>query len=485
MTKPTFNKNKAGEIISARIRVCDGYNLDGTKRTRSRTLKKPLGMSDAKFTKLAQEETLKDEMRYKEGYELDKRKTFAEYAAYVMDCKASSGVKRSTLDRYASLLRRINAGIGAIKLQDLRPQHLTQFYKQLKRGEVRVQPATATPAQDFKALLRSRKLTQAALATCTGIPRTTISGICKGHVTTLENAVEIAKALQMKRSELFTVKKNTKPLSQKTIIEHHVLISEILSQAEKEMLVPYNAAKKVTNLPKATKRTTPNYFQPETLLAIRAALQEEPLKWRVLVHLMMVTGCRRGEIVGLKWSAIDLEKKTIRIENNLLYSKTIGAYEETPKTESSVRSLFLSDGTVALLQEYREEWQAMRKQYGTAWNSFLQIPDGSGTLHTVRAEYLFVMEQTGKVGYPMHPDSPTRFLNNFSARHGLPHINPHAFRHSLASMLGANGFDVVTVSELLGHSNTSTTMNIYEHVIESKKEEAANFISDFFLRKQA
>ena len=291
MTKPTFNKNKAGEIVSARIRVCDGYNLDGTKRIRTRTIKKPHGMSDAKFQKLAQEETLKDEMRYKEGYELDKRKTFAEYAAYVMDCKASSGVKRSTLERYASLLRRINAGIGSIKLQDLRPQHLTQFYKQLKRGEVRVQPATATPAQDFKALLRSRKITQAALATCTGIPRTTISGICKGHATTLENAISIAKALQMKRSELFTVKKNTKPLSQKTIIEHHVLISEILTQAEKEMLVPYNAAKKVTNLPKTTKRTTPNYFQPETLLAIRAALQEEPLKWRVLVHLMMVRAC--------------------------------------------------------------------------------------------------------------------------------------------------------------------------------------------------
>lgn len=114
-------------------------------------------MSDAKFQKLAQEETLKDEMRYRDGYELDKRKTFAEYAAYVMDCKASSGVKRSTLERYASLLRRINAGIGAMKLQDLRPQHLTQFYKQLKRGEVRVQPATATPAQDFKALLRAGK----------------------------------------------------------------------------------------------------------------------------------------------------------------------------------------------------------------------------------------------------------------------------------------------------------------------------------------
>ena len=485
MVKPTFNKNKAGEIVSARIRVCDGYNLDGTKRIRSRTLKKPLGMSDAKFQKLAQEETLKDEMRYRNGYELDKRKTFAEYAAYVIDCKASSGVKRSTLDRYASLLRRINAGIGAMKLQDLRPQHLTAFYKQLQRGEIRLQPATATPAQDFKALLRSRKLTQAALATCTGIPRTTISGICKGQATTLENAVEIAKALQMKRSELFTVKKNAEPLSQKTIIEHHVLISEILSQAEKEMLVPYNAAKKVTNLPKATKRTTPNYFQPETLLAIRAALQEEPLKWRVLVHLMMVTGCRRGEILGLKWSAIDLKKKTIRIENNLLYSKNIGIYEETPKTESSVRSLLLSDETVALLQEYREEWQAMRKQYGTAWNSFLQIPDGSGTLHSVRAEYLFVMEQVGKIGYPMHPDSPTKFLNRFSERHGLPHINPHAFRHSLASVLGADGIDIVMISKWLGHSNVSTTMNIYEHVIESEKKEVINCISEDLLQKQA
>ena len=100
------------------------------------------------------------------------------------------------------------------------------------------------------------------------------------------------------------------PLSNKTILEHHRLISTILAQAEKEMLVPYNAASKAT--PPRTAKKDPNYFQPETVTAILEALESEPLKWRLITHLLIVTGGRRGEIMGLKWEKVDFDNSQVR-----------------------------------------------------------------------------------------------------------------------------------------------------------------------------
>ena len=65
----------------------------------------------------------------------------------------------------------------------------------------------------------------------------------------------------------------------------------------------------------------------------------------------------------------------------------------------------------------------------------------------------------------MHPDSVTDWMNKFSKRHELPHINPHAFRHTMASMLYFNGVDSVSISKRLGHAQVSTTANIYAHVM--------------------
>lgn len=66
----------------------------------------------------------------------------------------------------------------------------------------------------------------------------------------------------------------------------------------------------------------------------------------------------------------------------------------------------------------------------------------------------------------MHPDSVTDWLGKFSQRHNLPHINPHAFRHTMASMLYYSGVDSVSISQRLGHAQVSTTANIYAHVME-------------------
>lgn len=99
-----------------------------------------------------------------------------------------------------------------------------------------------------------------------------------------------------------------------------------------------------------------NYFQPEQVAAIREALEEEPIKWRTLVHLLLITGCRRGEVLGLKWDKVDFTSNQAYICNNILYSADVGIYEDTPKTERSKRYVSLPTETIQLLRQYRA-WQ--------------------------------------------------------------------------------------------------------------------------------
>ena len=251
-------------------------------------------------------------------------------------------------------------------------------------------------------------------------------------------------------------------LSAKTILEHHRLISTVLDQAEKESLVPFNVASKAT-LPKVQKKEV-NYFQPEQIAAIRDALELEPIKWKTLVHMLLITGARRGEVLGLKWNKVDFEGNKIHICNNILYRADRGIYKDTPKTKTSDRFISLPVETMQLLRRYRS-WQAEdRLRLGAYYEN---------------QDFVFAQDN----GKPMHPDSVTTWLDRFSKRHGLPHINPHAFRHTMASMLYFNGVDSVTISTRLGHAQVSTTADIYAHVMEEADQKSADILADIFLRK--
>lgn len=83
----------------------------------------------------------------------------------------------------------------------------------------------------------------------------------------------------------------------------------------------------------------------------------------------------------------------------------------------------------------------------------------------------------------MNPQSIGRWLTDFSKRHDLPHINPHSFRHTVASVLIANGTDVVTVSKQLGHASVATTESFYSHIIEENLNKASECIADVMLRR--
>lgn len=258
-------------------------------------------------------------------------------------------------------------------------------------------------------------------------------------------------------------KRNGNNLSAKTVLEHHRLISTVLEQAVKECLVPFNVASRAV-LPKVEKKNV-NYFQPEDIANIREAMEAEPLKWKTLIHLFLITGARRGELLGLKWDKVDFENNRIYICNNILYSPDIGVYEDTPKTETSKRYIALPEETMKLLKQYKREQAEEQLKMG---------------IKHLRSGFVFCQYD----GKPMHPDSVTDYLKKFSKRNNLPHINPHAFRHTMASMLYYNGVDSVSISKRLGHAQVSTTANIYAHVVEQADKKNAEILSDIFLKSQ-
>ena len=283
-----------------------------------------------------------------------------------------------------------------------------------------------------------------------------------GHIKLCDLRVDHLNDLYTSLSADGLNKKTGGKLSTKTIIEHHRLISTVLEQAFKERLVIFNVARQA-ELPRMEKKDV-NYFQPEQIEAIRNALENEQQKWKMLVHLLLITGARRGEILGLKWDKVDFDKNRIYICNSILYSSDRGVYEDTPKTEKSKRYVTLPKETIDELRRYRQ-YQAQE----FFKNGIPQSING------------YVFSQID--GTAMHPDSVTDYLKKFSKKYNLPHINAHAFRHTMASMLYFNGVDSVSISKRLGHAQVSTTANIYAHIIEEADQRNADILSDIFLKK--
>jgi len=275
--------------------------------------------------------------------------------------------------------------------------------------------------------------------------------------------------------------KTGKKLSTKTILEYHSFIRAVLSHAEKETLVIFNVARKAT--PPKVLHKEANFLEEEDIKNVLFYLTNEPIKWQVAMQLLIFTGCRRGEIMGLKWNKVDFKNCTIRIEANLLYTKEKGVFIDTPKTEASKRTLKIPQETINALKLCKKESNAKRLSLGSYWHD---------------TDFVFTQED----GKPMHPDSLTDYCVTFKNRYNkiikkenlelsqnnqikfLPRINPHSFRHSQASLLFFNGADAITISKRLGHAKVSTTTDIYSHIMHKADETASDTLANLFFKPQ-
>ena len=192
-------------------------------------------------------------------------------------------------------------------------------------------------------------------------------------------------------------------------------------------------------------------YTTEEVQRIFAALEGEPLKWRVLLRLLIGTGIRRGECCGLQWQNIDFKANTITIAGNLCYTPQKGIYLDTPKS-GKVRTIDVDPEIIALFRE-------------------LRLEQASQAIST----YVFTQQNNPE---PMHPQSPARYMQKFSKRCGVSGLHPHKLRHTFASIAITNGADVASVSEKLGHSDKAVTLRMYTHADQESMKRASQIFRD-------
>lgn len=254
---------------------------------------------------------------------------------------------------------------------------------------------------------------------------------------------------QFYTEKLRTVKANT-------AIHYHAVIHQALKYAVKIDILTQNVATKV-------ERPRKNAFQPNFLDA--AGLQQlfeivKGTKLELPVLVAAFYGLRRGEVVGLKWDAIDFEKKTLMVKHTVtticIDGKEIDLAQDSAKTKSSLRTLPLVGQFEVFFRQAKEAQELNKKVCGNCYNYEY---DG----------YVFVDE----MGYLIKPEYLTNQFPKFVARHGMKRMRFHDLRHSCASLLLDNGVPLKQIQDWLGHSDFGTTANIYAHLDYRSKVSSA------------
>lgn len=393
------------------------------------------------------------------GFQVDNRLTFAEYAEYCYKLRERRGDRPQTLFRVRGMTSRINEYIGNMELQDIRPKHLNALYTALSTPGASRHNHSMRLSADFWGIFGHRTISD--ISRKCGVGRDTITLLRDGKPITAKNAQKIESAIGKKG--LFEDMASTKALSPRTIREYHSIIYTILAQAYKEMIIKYNPADRVT-LPKNARVRESKTLQPDELQAVLAALEHEPLSFRALITLYISTGCRRGEALALTWDKVDFAKREILIDRSMIYLPETGIKSGATKTGNS-RRIAIPSETSELLRRLWADQERERLKMGDLWEN----------------NNLVFSRWNGR---PIHPVIVNMKLDEFCKRHGLPHINPHLFRHSAASVLLANGVDAPTVAKMLGHSNIATTLNTYAHAIDEARHKTADCISETILHKK-
>jgi len=163
-------------------------------------------------------------------------------------------------------------------------------------------------------------------------------------------------------------------------------------------------------------------------------------EFKCMLLLLITTGLRRGELVGLKWGDLDKKLSVITVRRNVTYTAESGIVVGSPKTSTSNRKVPVLSSVLSELESYQKFYE---HKYGVVLIDEL---------------FMFPVHEPSN---PRDPSAVTQHVKRFMKQNGLPDMSPHDLRHSCASLLLQNGADIKSVQEIMGHANASTTLNFY------------------------
>jgi integrase len=259
------------------------------------------------------------------------------------------------------------------------------------------------------------------------------------------------------RIQALYTKKLGEGLAPGTIKGIHTLLHKALRNAVRWRKIAYNPCDAVTP-PQASssQRQVLTIEQAHQLLEAAKGHRLE-----VLLTMALVTGMRRGELIGLKWQDIDFERRTVEVRRTMTRLPGYGVVESEPKTASGKRTITLPPFLVGMLRQHRKDQLEMRLKKGPAWN---------------KSDYVFC----NSWGAFFNPSHLQEVFQRLLKDAGLAQMRFHDLRHSAATILLRMGVPAHVVKEILGHSHISITLGIYGHVLPGMHEEAMDRMGKLF-----
>jgi len=437
-----IQKVQRAKGLTYRIKVSVGYDNNNKQITKSITWAPEAGMTDRQIEKELNKRSLEFEKKVQDGLSFDNVK-FADFSELWLKDYAEKQCSPKYISESKRMLVVINKEIGHLPLPKLRKAHLQDFYNKLGE-EMRI------------------------------IEKKTIDDTGKA-----------------------TIEKIEKKKSSSTILHYHSLISTILTKATQWDYISRNICiGKGMELPKR-KKYQPNYLQETDVFRLAECLQDEPIEYKTMLMLLLYTGMRNGEALGLEWNDINFDNNLVSINKSSQYLGKVGIFTKEPKNASSVRINQVVPELMELLRQYKT-WQSKKRlKQGKLWKSNPLNTDEKLCDNWNTCEKNGKSVYCGKLpckdhkdidrlftqfnGIPMHPDTPLIYLKKFTKKYDLPDINIHSLRHTNVSLMIMQGIPLPTVARLVGHSSTATTSKIYSHSIQTAEqlaiEKVANVIN--------
>lgn len=404
---------------SWRIFVSNGYHSDGKKIVKTKTVRKPENMTDKKWEKELERIALEFEIEVEKGLFIDSNITLAGFTERWLEEYAEKQMEPKTIASYKDELNsKILPALGHIKLSKLTPVQILSFLNNLLEDGVR---------------------------------------------------------------------RDGKPggYSNKTVKYQWQILSSILQQAVYWQIIPDNICKRVkcpkNNTTDDNKAKKIKFLDENQTLMLLDLIKDEQLKYQLAVNIAIFCGLRNGEILGLTWDDVDFENKTLNINKARTYIAGEGMFTKSTKTENSNRVLSIPDILIRQLREYKLAQNTEKVNCGDQWSEEWDITpwllttwNGEGMHYNTLTNWLLKLLKRHNKSIDKDKDIPVKDKESFK----IPVVSFHKLRHTSATLLIGQNMDIKTVSTRLGHSQTSTTMNIYVHGLQSGDERASNALEN-------
>lgn len=387
-------KNKDGEVISYKMMTCVGRDEQYKQVWRTKTIRRPEGMTPAKERKEVQRQADEWELEQKAEYsrthaKADKTKiTLADFinSHWLPDHVKDGEHTPTSVAFYESISSNVLEYFGPHKrLSAITTEDVKRYVKWL-RTEARTKPKLKKDGKPGK----------------------------PGH-----------------------------PYSPTTVVHHFNVLRNVLEYAERLDYIDKDPTRKLSPKEKPHKDNKPvDFLVSDDAKRFLRCLDEEPLYWRTLVNVLVTTGLRRGECVGLQWGDFDADDLTLTIRRNVTIDKNAADKVHIGSTKGKEsRVVPVSPRVAALLLEHRKE-QGI-------------VLDTAYIFNTPTDPYK-----------PLYPCEPTSWTARFVKRHKLPNVSPHDLRHTCATLALESGANLKQVQSLLGHRDPKTTLSFYAGVSE-------------------